>query len=46
VFVEGSGLICAAKSVGEDSSRGRGAAWLLAIAAGLAGLRRRRRFLQ
>lgn len=46
VFVEGSGLICAAKSVGEDSSRGRGAAWLLAIAAGLAGLRRRLRFLQ
>jgi uncharacterized repeat protein (TIGR01451 family) len=41
VFVEGSGLLCAAKPGGEGS--GRIAAWILAIAAGAAGLRKRRR---
>jgi uncharacterized repeat protein (TIGR01451 family) len=45
VFVEGSGLFCAAKSAGESSSGGRSAAWIVAIAAGLAGLRKRKRFL-
>jgi MYXO-CTERM domain-containing protein len=41
VFVEGSGLLCAAKPGGEGS--GRIAAWILGIAAGLARMRKRRR---
>lgn len=40
VFVEGSGLLCAAKP-GDEGGGSRGAGWLVAIAAGLAGLRKR-----